>query len=262
MLERESQDFVCFVEAILNKKLFLILTILMFVFLIVFSFVQAKIGFENPVPPLPNDNLLSFNESWFRDETTVQGGFSNWVNVAESAAISRGANKNPSPDGNDGTAVQWDNETGCAPLKDCIVYLNVAAPQPHNVLKFSWWNVVVNMDLYQLAIYGCENNLCQNRTLVSIQEPLNQGPIWGQSDHLLIETAVSYPAYQLEITCRYHANSVFGCKATGIYFAVVQDTNIIPPTPTATFTPAPTETPDPISSPNNLIFLPVIKKDE
>lgn len=223
--------------------------------------VQAGNGFDNPVGSLPDDNLLTFNDAWFRDASGMNGGWSNWVNVGEDGSLSQGANKNPSPDAHDGTAVQWDKETGCDPLEDCISHLVVSAPQPHNILKFSWWNVVIQMDLYQVAIYGCQAQSCHDSVLVSLQTPDKPGPVWAQDDEVRIPTAVSYPYYQLEITCRYKASAQVGCKATGIYLAVAQDNEVMPPTPTATVkaTAVPTETPDPVLATPIPNYLPIIK---
>lgn len=193
--------------------------------------VHTRAGVENPVPPLPDDNLLSHSDAWFRDESGTEGGWSNWKNVDENGSISQGQNKNPSPDAHDGTAVQWDLQTGCAPQENCFSYLIVEAPDLHNAFKFSWWNVVLNMELFEFNIYGCLDSECKEQTQIALFVPQNPGPIWSQSEEEVVETAVSYPFYQLEMHCRYQAGAQFGCKATGIYFSTFNDGDGDPPLP-------------------------------
>lgn len=196
------------------------------------SFVWAGNGFQNPVDPLPDDNLLDFDTAWFRGELMDDAGWGSWVNHEQQASLSAGAHKNPSPDAKNGTAVQWDSTTGCQPEEHCLISTVVAAPQPHNLLKFSWWSVVIHLDTYQALIYGCPNAVCSTAVLVWIQDASYKTPAWNQSGTLLYETAVSYPFYKIELSCRYNIDAEAGCKATGIYFSVEYDPNRMPPTPT------------------------------
>lgn len=246
-------------------------------FFFIFQNGQAGVGYDNPVDPLPADNLLDVESAWFRDLSappdSFPGGWTEWVNEAEKGSLSRGAEKNPSPDELDGTAVQWDEQTGCMQRQLCATHIIVAATVPHNGLRFQFWQVSRNLEEGTAVIYGCPNESCTEETAVWSPWVQQQGAnFWQQEPLATIYLPQTYPYYKLRLTCQYGGGNA-GCKYTGIYLAVTTqsetptptttNTPTATPTQTATATPtfSPTETPDATAVPpgdTRLFYLPFI----
>ncbi|MCP5099866.1 MAG: hypothetical protein GY943_30295 [Chloroflexi bacterium] len=221
---------------------------------LLYQVIQAGVGFDNPVPSLPPDNLLSYEDAWFRDLSAppefYPGGWGNWVNEDEKGSLSRGAEKNPSPDDLDGTAVQWDEETGCMQTEQCHTHIIVPAPNPHTGLQFQFWQVSRNLEEGTAVIFGCAEATCSNETPIWSPWVAAHGAIhWQQEPLTTILLSESYPYYKLRLTCQYAGGNA-GCKYTGIYLALLVTDDIVP-----TITPIPPPTPEPKE---NQLYLPII----
>ncbi len=209
--------------------------------------VSASVGFANPVNPLPSDNLIDFDSAWMRKSDSQPGsngypsGAGNWVDETGNLALSRGVDKNPSPDKLDGTAMQFDGSVITAdPLmagQDAWVSLLVAAPGPHATLKFAQWRVLRNGGDTNVNIHGCDANGENCQPVWSPVSDKQSSKSWEFTG--VRETAVSqsFPTYKIFQHCQYIAGTA-GCKLTGFYFAVESDAPD-PPLSTATKTTAP-----------------------
>ena len=241
-------------SSIVYSVLFLIVAIIFVVGW--FSFrpttAAAGIGFDNPVDPLPADNLLSFDCAWFRDSEntdprTMPSGWCDWQNHDDNGSLSRGANKNPSPDNDLGTAAQWDEITGCQQSEECAASIIVDAPAEHDELKFSTWHVSRHLIEMTVTVYGCDDAVgfdCDFVWQPFVNFETTQ--FWEQSDVVSMPVDVPYPFYEIVIKSIYSGGTA-GTKVTGVYFAanstVVDPTSTPSPIPTSTPTPMPTATP-------------------
>lgn len=219
-------------------------------------------AFENPVSPLPDDNLIDFDSAWMRGiEYAPQNpaGFGRWMDETGHAALSCGASKNPSPDEQCGTMFQWDSSVQtAAPLfagEQAWVSLTVDAPPVHDGLKFQRWHVGRGGASMEVIVFGFDSEL---QDWVEIWRPINEFdpiPRFMPEQSLLLETAVSQPyeKYLIRMGCSYSSGTA-GCKTTGHYFAVTNgvEATPLPPTETSTAQPVPTQTPMVTATPTSL----------
>ena len=235
-------------------RLLVAVVVVLIPLLLIYEISRAGVGYTNPVPTLPPGNLLTYDDAWFRDLTSPPDlfpcGWASWLNEDEKGALSRGEEKNPSPDELYGTAAQWDEATGCMQEEACGTHIIVSAPDPHIGLQFQFWQVSRHLQEGTAVIYGCADETCLDGTAIWSPWVSYHGALYWQQEPLtttlLVET---YPYYKLRLTCQYAGGNA-GCKYTGVYLAPLSaddhsPTPTIPATATSTltFTPTATETP-------------------
>lgn len=206
----------------------------------------AAAGFNNPVAPLPSDNLIDFSSAWMRDSAnTADAGYGRWNDESGHLALSCKPTKNPSPDTNCGTMMQWDSQVQTAaplfPGEQAWVTLEVDAPPVHSGLKFQRWHVGRGGAEMLVIILGFNES---TGIWEEVWRPIDANtslPYFEPEQSPLYETAVStaYSKYLIKMGC-YYTSGVAGCKATGFYFAASSPATA---TPTATGTAGPSTTP-------------------
>ncbi|NUM46875.1 MAG: hypothetical protein HUU38_19385, partial [Anaerolineales bacterium] len=124
-----------------------------------------------PVPPLPEDNLIT--NPWFRSVSDPRvAGLDGWTNILQDGIGWDLSQKetNPSPDIVTsgvcgfkevycGTGARWANETIdktliSHPGIDAVMYQVVQTDPSHRHLKFSMYWVNHKLDVFEVKIYG------------------------------------------------------------------------------------------------------------
>ena len=179
------------------------------------------------VPTLPNDNLIDFDSAWMRGDEFPRkiAGYGRWVDETGNRALSQGK-KNPAPDGETGTMMQWDSSVRTAaplmPGQDAYVYLLVDAPLPHSVLNFSYYSVGRGGADIDVEVFGCD---ASGQGCVSLWQPIGtdyQHSRFRPQQSPLAQHALAgdgYPVYKIRQHCTYSSGRA-GCKTTGYYFSV------------------------------------------
>jgi hypothetical protein len=215
-------------------------------------FQPATPAYSYPVPPLPEDNLVT--NPWFLSTSNpTLPGFDGWTPVLVDG-VGWGLSQkesNPAPElvvsGTCGfrkvycgTGARWANESfeGDAlsyPDLDVYLYQILEADATHRKLKFSMYWVNHKVDVTEVKIYGSASadgqwtevwlpfTLSQDTNPPPAGAPGRNGIPWFQTE--LLETVLTngYPFYKIEFHARYpQADSNqgdVGVKITGVYFS-------------------------------------------
>ncbi len=204
-----------------------------------------------PVPPLPNNNLIT--NSWFRSATNPnEAGLDGWTNVLNDGVgwgISQKVS-NPSPEilfagvcdfqpVFCGTGARWaherdEGEIETYPGVNVYLYQVVATNPGHRRLNFSMYWVNHRLEVGEVLIYGA-NNVNGPWNLVwlpiTISQDVNPPPCcvpghnglpWFKTAILDTTLAGGYPFYKIVLHARYPDTTVLqgdvGVKITGVYF--------------------------------------------
>lgn len=204
------------------KTQFIASMVLTFLFVFLVSVVHA---FQ--VSPLPSDNLIDFDSAWLRGTEFAPkiAGYGNWIDESGHLGLSQGS-KNPSPDGSQGTMMQWDSSVRTAsplpPGQDAWAHLIVAAPTPHSTITFSYYSVGRGGADIEVEVWGCDLN---GSSCVFLWEPIGDDYPHSrfrpeQSPFLTFDLpGESFETYKIRQHCKYYQGRA-GCKTTGYYFNV------------------------------------------
>lgn len=215
-------------------------------------FTTPKQGLSYPVPPLPEDNLVS--NPWFRSTSDPRAaGLDGWTNVLQNGIgwdLSQ-KESNPSPEiiisgvcgfkeVYCGTGARWANETinkelYSHPGIDAVIYQIIPADPSHRKLKFSMYWVNHKLEVFEVKIYGSalEDGPWQEvwspfYLTQDVNPPPSEAPgrgenPWLNTDILEAVFEKGYSYYKLELHARYGEADTnhgdVGVKVTGIYFA-------------------------------------------
>lgn len=217
---------------------------------------QAGVGYDNPVAGWVEPNLLSYEDSWFKNPNASGcqqsiASFGTWDVDLTTTSLSKGSQKNPSADEHCGTAVQWDSQTGLGAGEVGRITKYIEVPE-HDGIYFAAWYVTRAKRSCENSSEDCEFyieiNGCYQQACEFVWRPIEAGTtmFWQQSNVVTVFPTWYYDAYEIEIVC-IGSGTIGDCKVTGLLFGVT-GANITPtstPTiePTATITATPSQTP-------------------
>lgn len=226
--------------------------ILLFLVLGAFLFQTVPSAYSYPVPPLPEDNLMT--NPWFRSVSNpAEPGFDGWTPVLIDG-VGWGLSQkesNPSPDlvisGRCGfkqvycgTGARWANErnegdTLSYPGLDVYLYQIVNAEAANRKLNYSMYWVNHKIDVAEVKVYGSDSangawtevwqpfSVSQDKNPPPGSSPGREGIPWFHTGMLETILGKGYAYYKIEIHARYPESDTqqgdVGIKITGVYFA-------------------------------------------
>jgi hypothetical protein len=226
--------------------------IVFFGLLVALAMIPSFRAWGYPVPPLPDDNLLT--NPWFRSvENPAAAGLEGWTNDL-SAGVGWGISQkesNPSPEilvsgvcGFEpvycGTGARWANissEDGTESYPDVDVFLHqvVSTDSSHRHLNFSMYWVNHRLEVGEVIVYGSDRpdgpwELVWQPITISQDEnpspccvPGHNGIPWFKTGPLETTLEIGYRHYKVILHARYPDTEIeqgdVGVKITGVYFA-------------------------------------------
>jgi hypothetical protein len=251
-------------------------------------YLNSSAALAFPVPPLPDDNLVS--NPWFRSATDpTKSALDGWTDAAGQDKYWSSSQKesNPSPDiivsgvcgfqpvycGTGARLSTTPGQSGgvAKPGVDSYLYQVVPANSSHRKLTFFTHWVSHQVEIAEVTIYGGNSPngpwtslwVPFSHTQLGVSSPSESEPdLWTQTEFLDMTLTTGYSYYRIEIHSRLPPGDQTGFKITGIYFTTKAIGGTAEPSPTANYTGTitPTRTPTKGSSPNLKlkIYLPLI----